>query len=98
VTLPASTEVIPEHTVTSASYVAYGEHSGSHASSGDPFDVSWYGQVAPVTDVTGNLVKPLANPFSVTMTAVPEPQAYAMAIGGLAVVGALARRRRRQTV
>jgi hypothetical protein len=35
-------------------------------------------------------------PFSVSVTAVPEPSSYALMVGGLAAVGALVRRRSRQ--
>ena len=96
ITVPASTEVVPAHDVTTAGYTAYGESSGSHASSGDPFDINWDGRVADVYDATGNLAKPPASPFTITTTSVPEPESYAMVIGGLAVVGALARRRRQK--
>ena len=87
VTVPASTEVLPAHDVVIAGYTAYGP-SGSHASSGDPFDIDFY---------DGNVVSPpggnLPNPFTVT-TSVPEPGSIALALGGLAVAGLLTRRRR----
>ncbi|WP_290641132.1 PEP-CTERM sorting domain-containing protein [Aquabacterium sp.] len=94
VTVPAYTEVLPAHTVTTPSYTSYGQASGSHASSGDPFSIDWDGSPSSVYDATGNFAKPPTNPFEVKMSAVPEPQAYAMVLGGLTVVGALARRRR----
>jgi hypothetical protein len=94
ITVPASTEVIPTHTVTTGGYTTQGEPSGSHASSGDPFDINWEGRVTDVVDATGNIGKAPASAFSVTM--VPEPEAWAMTLGGLTVVGAAAARRRRQ--
>lgn len=93
ITVPASTEVVPAHTVTTGGYTTQGEPSGSHASSGDPFDINWEGRVTDVYDATGNPGKSPANPFNVTM--VPEPEAYAMGVGGLMVVGAAMARRRR---
>ncbi len=86
VTVPGFSEVVAAHDLTVAPYAAYGP-SGSHASSGDPFEINFYDG-----SVQGTYYG--ANPFTVT-TSVPEPESYALAVGGLAVVGALARRRRR---
>lgn len=58
---------------------------GTHA-------VTYYLELADQT-----ISPPLANAssFNITITPVPEPATYALMLGGLAVVGALARRRRR---
>lgn len=97
VTVPASTEVIPAHVVDTPAYTTFGEASGSHASSGDPFDIDFSGRPADYyDDQTNNLLKPGPASFSITTTAVPEPESVALVLGGLAVVAALARRRRQQ--
>lgn len=44
---------------------------------------------------SGGVEYPVSDHFSVTITPVPEPATYALMLGGLAVVGALARRRSR---
>jgi hypothetical protein len=81
-------ETLPAHDVTTGGFTTSGP-SGSHASSGDPFEIALDGGVgAPA----GGLP---AAPFTVTAGVVPEPESYALALGGLAVVGALARRKRR---
>ena len=58
---------------------------GTHA-------VTYYLELADLT-----ISPPLANAssFNITITPVPEPATYALMLGGLAVVGALARRRSR---
>jgi hypothetical protein len=88
---------IPGHTVKVPGYTLFGQVSGSQANSGDPFDVDFNGNV--VSDPS--LLRADASRFgaSVTLTAVPvgaipEPETYALMLGGLAVVGWMARRRR----
>jgi PEP-CTERM motif len=88
---------IPGHTVKVPGYTVLGAAGGSHASSGDPFDVDLDGNI--VSDPTA--LRSDASRFgaSVTLTAVPvgaipEPETYALMLGGLAVVGWMARRRR----
>jgi PEP-CTERM motif len=96
VTVPAWTEVIPSRTVTTESYTSFNEPSGSHASSGDPFQIIWTGDPVPFYDPSSSMeLKPSASPFSVAMTPVPEPESLALALAGLGVVGWMARRRAR---
>jgi PEP-CTERM motif len=88
---------IPGHTVKVPGYTIRGDVGGSHASSGDPFDVDFDGNL--ISDPTR--LRSDASRFgaSVTLTAVPvgaipEPETYALMLGGLALVGWMARRRR----
>jgi PEP-CTERM motif len=78
-------------------YTIRGDVGRSHASSGDPFDVDFDGNL--ISDPTR--LRSDASRFgaSVTLTAVPvgaipEPETYALMLGGLALVGWMARRRR----
>lgn len=84
-------EFIPEHeVVVPAYYIPSGLMSGSHASSGDPFDINWQGNPY----FTGQPGMPPAG-SSVTFTsAVPEPAEFAMLLTGLGLVGWTARRRK----
>lgn len=88
-------EYIEAHDVTVPAHEVPGTASGSHASSGDPFDIDWsdgraYFLGAPAVDRLGS---------SVTFTAVvPEPSEYAMLLAGLGLVGWMARRRRARTL
>jgi hypothetical protein len=91
---------VPGHTVKVPGYTIFGTSGGSQASSGDPFDVDQNGNI--ISDPT--LLRSDASKFgaSVTLTAVPvgaipEPETYALMLGGLAVVGWMARRNRRSS-
>jgi PEP-CTERM motif len=92
---------IPGHTVKVPGYTIFGDVGGSQASSGDPFDVDFNGNL--ISDPTR--LRSDASQFgaSVTLTAVPvgaipEPETYALMLGGLALVGWMARRRRSNAV
>ncbi len=88
---------VPAHTVTVPGYTIFGAAGGSHASSGDPFDIDQDGSV--ISDP--GLLRSDASRFgaSVTLTdvpvgAIPEPETYALMLAGLGLVGWMARRRR----
>ena len=85
-------EFIPAHDVTVPAYTVPGSFSGSHASSGDPFDIDYYSGRAYFS---GQAFDPLGS--SVTLAPVPEPSEYAMLLAGLGLVGWMARRRRAKT-
>jgi hypothetical protein len=87
-------EYIAAHDVTVPAYTVPGVASGSHASSGDPFNIDWSNGRANFSG------QPTADPFgsSVTFTAaVPEPSEYALMLAGLGLMGWTARRRRAKT-
>ena len=69
----------------------WGTHSFNFVADSSPMKLTILGTAMP----TGNYYIGLDN---VTVTAVPEPSAYAMALAGLGVVGLAARRRRRAVV
>lgn len=80
--VPDQNQFIPGYTYDIAEYIEYpyGQVSGSHASSGDPF--GFYGD-APY--FTGQMAG--TSPFQFTATAVPEPESLAMFMAGLGLMG-----------
>ncbi|MNN69241.1 PEP-CTERM motif protein [compost metagenome] len=78
-----------------ATLVGYGDLTKSTASGIQ--NLSWAGQLAAGTytvQVTGlTLVKNVQYVGTVSALPVPEPETYGMLLGGLALVGAVARRR-----
>jgi hypothetical protein len=91
---------IDAHTVTVPGYTIPGASGGSQASSGDPFDVDLDGNI--ISDPT--LLRADASQFGASVTlsavpvgAIPEPETYALMLGGLGLVGWIARRRRSQS-
>lgn len=86
VTVPAWTEVIPAQTFSAGGGGYEGYVSGSEASSGDPFTV--------VFGPDGAALPRPAGMFQLTVSAVPEPQSWALMCAGLAGVVGTARRRR----
>ncbi|MBT9501634.1 MAG: FxDxF family PEP-CTERM protein [Burkholderiaceae bacterium] len=71
-------------------YWVPGTVSGSHASSGDPFEIRFGPDDKFYASISGN-----PGYGSVSLQPVPEPATYAMLLGGLGVLGWAARRRRR---
>ncbi|TDP63141.1 FxDxF family PEP-CTERM protein [Roseateles toxinivorans] len=71
-------------------YWVPGMVSGSHASSGDPFEIRFGPDDKFYASISGN-----PGYGSVSLQPVPEPATYAMLLGGLGVLGWAARRRRR---
>ncbi len=89
------------HTVKVPGYTIRGDVSGSHASSGDPFDIDLDGNVTSDPRVLRSAASKLGGSVSLTPVAVgaiPEPETYALMLGGLALVGWMARRSRRNSV
>jgi hypothetical protein len=84
-TQPAQTVVWAGYSYTTGGYTTYGQSSGAHASSGDPFTL-YFGP-------TDKAYGPASVSFS---TAVPEPGNVALILGGLLTVGLLRARRQRQ--
>ena len=89
---------IAAHIVKVPGYTIPGTAGGSHASSGDPFDVDQDGFIASDPSQLrsdfrqfGASVK-LAD---VQVAAIPEPETYALMLGGLGLVGWMARRQRK---
>jgi PEP-CTERM motif len=84
--------LVPGYSYTVPEHVVPGQVSGSHASSGDPFSID-FGDGSPSFGSNGALP---ANAFTgdVTFTAaVPEPGTWALMMGGLGVLGLMARRK-----
>ncbi len=84
-TQDARTEVWPGYSYTTGGDTSYGQSSGAHASSGDPFTLDF--------GPSGQAYGPASLTFS---TAVPEPDNVALILGGLLTVGGILRARRRQ--
>jgi len=88
-------EFIPAHTVVVPGYTTYGGVSGSHGSSGDPFDIDFQGN--PVFNFSFNgsntsSFDPLG--ISVSLNDVPEPGTLALLMAGLGLAGWSSRRSR----
>jgi PEP-CTERM motif len=82
---------IPEHVVTVPEHTIGGSQpGGSHGSSGDPFNIDMHGQVVGM-----GLADPLHGGSSITLSPVPEPSSYALALAGLVTAGWVMRRRQR---
>lgn len=79
----------PGDVIHTDGYWQAGNVSGSHASSGDPFDVT-IGNYHFGVNSNGNTLG------EVTLSPVPEPSSYAMLLGGMSLMGLLAARRRRR--
>ena len=85
------------HIVKVPGYTIPGGVSGSHASSGDPFDIDSAGNVISDPTLLRSAAIKLGASVSlapVAVGAIPEPETYALMLGGLALVGWMARRRR----
>jgi hypothetical protein len=89
---PNTPTFVPGYTVTVPSYTIYNTPSGSLASSGDPFTID-LSDGTPIfkTNIPGG---PPGSNSSLILSSVPEPGTYALMLGGLAVLGWSARRRR----
>lgn len=83
--VPGHTVTVPDHTITAAA-------SGSHASSGDPFDINFDGSPAfyGVSDLKHS------EAFVSFAPAVPEPSSYALVLAGLSALAWVVRVRRPQ--
>jgi len=92
---PTDPVFVPGHDVVVPGYTVPGTPSGSHASSGDPFTIDLNGN--PQFDPSRIGGGPLGSGPSVVLSSVPEPGTYALMLGGLALVGWSARRRRAVT-
>jgi PEP-CTERM motif len=86
--VPGDTIVIPEHILQPAP-------SGSQASSGDPFNVTFEGKVEINAFYPQAALPNGVAPFQLSFTpAVPEPASYGMMALGLGLLGLMKRRRR----
>ncbi len=81
---------VPEETVNVPGYTIFDRPSGSHANAGDPFTLDFEGN--PVYTLNGIL--PPGTDVGVVFAPVPEPGTWALMLGGMGLVGFLARRRR----
>jgi hypothetical protein len=81
---------VPEETVTVPGYTVFDRPSGSHANAGDPFTIDFEGQ--PV--FTTNGILPPGTTVGVVFAPVPEPGTWALMLGGMGLVGFMARRRK----
>jgi len=79
--IPAHDVVVPEHTIPA------GMTSGTHGSSGDPFNIDFNGN--PV--FSGNAFDP--KDANVVLSAVPEPATSALLLAALGVLGFMTRRK-----
>lgn len=92
----AYTEVIPERSYQVGGITVEGA-SGSHANSGDPFDIDWLGGVQGIYDpITGEALSAGPSPFSISLSPVPEPSTWLLMVSGLMAAGALGRVRARR--
>lgn len=85
--IPEHEVVVPEHTTID------GQPSGSHVSSGDPFDIGSDGVV--VTRDRNPTLSGFVQFATVNLATVPEPGTTALTLGGLGALAAVVRRRRR---
>lgn len=85
ITVPAWTQVIPATTFTTGGGSYTGYVSGSEASSGDPFSV--------VFGPDGNPLPRPAGMFQLSVSAVPEPQTWALMLAGLIGIAVMVSRR-----
>ncbi len=75
-------------------YTTPGTPGGSHASSGDPFSFDSNSLTPDYRPFTDRLPDGQFQAFQFSAAPVPEPSTYALLLGGLGLVGWMARRRR----
>jgi hypothetical protein len=80
---------VPEQTVNVPGYTVFNRPSGSHANAGDPFTIDFEGN----PEFTTNGILPPGTSVGVVFAPVPEPGTWALMLGGMGLLGFMARRR-----